>query len=103
VRTVRLAPEWLAVVALVCVGLANEACPSTPPILAPTYDSQGCNVETEHDCAGGGCCLANWTCGGQQQDVFVTCAKDECCDEEDNPDLPGARRLRKMPKRRIKP
>jgi hypothetical protein len=71
----------------------------TPTILEPTKDRAGCNPNTEHDCAGGGCCLEGWMCGGAQPDLFVTCPADQCCDESGPNDAPEAKR-RRMPKRR---
>jgi hypothetical protein len=72
----------------------------TPAILEPTNDKAGCNPNTEHACAGGGCCLTDWTCGGPQPDLFATCPADQCCDESGDTYLPPEARRRRMPKRR---
>jgi hypothetical protein len=79
---------WLLAVALLC------NC-QTPAILVPTADSAGCNPNTEHDCAGGGCCLTNWACGGQQPDLFTTCPADACCPEFDPTQLSARRPTKK--------
>jgi len=74
------------VLVLALLGCQDAQSPTAPK------DEQGCFVNTEHDCAGGGCCPDNWTCGGAQPDVFVTCAEGYCCDEEESPQAPQARR-----------
>ncbi len=66
-----------------------------PAILSPTIDPQGCNENTEHDCAGGGCCLDGWTCGGPQTSLFTTCEPGYCCEESDPTNL-GAKRKQKV-------
>ena len=67
------------VVAL-ALGLVLAAACAPLKVLAPENDARGCNPNTEHDCAGGGCCLTGWVCGGKQPDAFVTCPQDSCCD-----------------------
>lgn len=73
-------------VPLLLFGCQDAQSPTAPK------DEQGCFVNTEHDCAGGGCCWNGYVCGGAQPDVFTTCADGYCCDEEENPQAPQARR-----------
>jgi hypothetical protein len=75
------------------VAVASAAC-AKAPILDWKPDRQGCNPNTEHDCAGSGCCLLEWTCGGPQQGMPATCPEGMCCDEEETVDAWGARRMR---------
>jgi hypothetical protein len=81
--------------AVLLVTIAVIAC-QTPAVLAPTKDAAGCSVDTEHDCAGGGCCLQGYTCGGAQPGLPVTCESGYCCDEEPTSTTYGMRkRMRK--------
>lgn len=71
------------------------------PVLAPgPDDAAGCHPYTEHDCAGGGCCLNNWVCGGKQPDAFVTCPEGACCNSGGSNSIGMGATPRVMPKRR---
>jgi hypothetical protein len=90
-------------VAALVLGLALAAACAPLPVLAPgPNDAAGCHPYTEHDCAGGGCCLDGWVCGGKQPDAFVTCPEGQCCNSGDTGALGmGAEpRMRTMLQRR---
>jgi hypothetical protein len=74
----------------VAVALFTALACAPMPILAPTKDAHGCNLNMEHDCSVG-CCLQGWTCGGTQPGRPVTCPDGYCCDNEDNPPLASKR------------
>lgn len=79
------------VTAIATVFLSATIACQTPSILTPADPPGSCH-KNEHQCANGNCCLEDWTCGGVQPDMPVTCPEGECCDEENNPSLDGARR-----------
>lgn len=77
------------------VVLLSALAACAPAILTPAPGTYGpCGVSW-HQCQDKSCCLENWTCGGPQPGLFVTCAADSCCDENDTPGLGGAHRTMK--------